>query len=77
VETVPAVADQVTPVLLEPVTVAVNCCVLLVRIEVEGGEMATETTGDVLTVTVDDADFVLSAMVVAVTLNVPAVFGAV
>jgi hypothetical protein len=66
-ETVPAVADQVTAVLLEPLTVAVNCCVPLVRIEAEMGEMLTETTVAALTVTVADADFVLSAMLVAVT----------
>jgi hypothetical protein len=66
-ETVPPVADQVTAVLLEPVTVAVNCCVPLVFSDAEVGEMLTETTVATLTVTVADADFVLSAMLVAVT----------
>jgi hypothetical protein len=67
----------VTPVLLEPVTVAVNCCVLLVRIDVEGGEMVTATSGGVLTVTIAEADFVLSAVLLAVTVYVPAALGAV
>ena len=63
--------------MLEPVTVAVNCCVPLVRIEAEVGEIVTETTGAVLTVTVADADLVLSAALVAFTVTVPAVLGAV
>jgi hypothetical protein len=67
VETVPPVADQVTAVLLEPLTVALNCCVPLVLSDAEVGEMLTETTVATLTVTVADADFVLSAMLVAVT----------
>ena len=54
--------------MLEPVTVAVNCCVALVRSEAEVGEIVTETTGAVVTVTVADADLVLSAALVAVTL---------
>jgi len=65
-ETVPPVVDQVTAVLLLPLTVAVNCCVPLVSIEAEVGEMLIETTG-ALTVTVADADFVVSAALVAFT----------
>jgi len=76
VETLPPVADQVTAVLLEPVTVAVNCCVPLVSIDTEVDEMVTETTG-ALTVMVADADLVLSATPVAFTVKVPAVLGAV
>ena len=53
--------------MLEPVTVAVNCLVAPVRIEAEVGEMATATTGVALTVTVADADLVVSAALVAVT----------
>jgi hypothetical protein len=74
VETVPPVADQVTAVLLEPVTVAVNCCVPPVRSEAEVGLMLTDTNE---TVTVADADLVVSATLVAVTAKFPAVAGAV
>ncbi len=61
----PPAADQVTAVLLEPVTVAVNCCVPLVRMEAEPGEI--ETTTPAVTVTAADAATVLSAMLVAFT----------
>ena len=67
-EILPAVADQVTAVLLEPVMVAVNCCVPLVSMEAEVGEIVIDTTGAALTVTVADADLVVSAVLVAVTL---------
>jgi hypothetical protein len=75
VETVPPVADHVTEVLLEPVTVAVNCCAAPVINDAEVGliEIATGTA----TVTVADADFELSATLVAVTVYVPALPGAV
>jgi len=73
-ETVPPVADHVTAVLLLPVTVAVNCCVPPVCNEADVGLMLTETS---MTVTVAEADLVLSATLVAVTVNVPAVAGAV
>ena len=66
-EILPAVADQVTAVLLLPLTAAVNCCVPLVSIEAEAGEIVIETTGGELTVTAAEADLVLSAMLVAVT----------
>jgi len=72
------VADQVTAVLLLPVTVAVNCCVAPVWSEADVGPMLTATTGGgAVTVTVAEADFVLSATLMAVTTNVPAVAGAV
>jgi hypothetical protein len=70
------VADQATAVLLLPVTVAVNCWVLPVSSHAEVGEMDTETTGAV-TATVAEAELVLSAALVAVTVYVPAVLGAV
>jgi len=63
--------------LLESLTVAVNCCVPLVSIDAEVGEIVIETTGAVLTVTVADADLVLSATLVAFTVKLPAVLGAV
>jgi len=61
----PPVADQVTAVLLDPVTVAVNCCVPLVSIEAEVGEIVTATAA--VTVTAADADTALSAVLVAFT----------
>ena len=64
-ETLPAVADQVTAVLLLPLTVAVNCCVPLVNSEAEAGEIDTATGA--LTVTVAEADLVVSAALVAFT----------
>ena len=77
-DTVPPVADQVTAVLLLPVTVAVNCCVAPVWSDAEVGLMLTATTGGgEVTVTLAEADFVLSATLVAVTVRVPAVLGAV
>jgi len=66
-EMLPAVADQVTAVLLEPATVAVNCCVPPVNSEEEVGEIVIDTTGGALTVTAAEADLVVSAMLVAVT----------
>ena len=61
----PAVADQVTVVLLEPLTLAVNCCVPPVSSEAEAGEIVTATGA--LTVTVAEADLVVSAALVEVT----------
>ena len=67
-ETVPPVADQVTAVFVLPVTVAMNCCVPPVCSDAEVGLMLTATTGDAaVTVTVADADFVVSATLVALT----------
>ena len=39
----PAVADQATAVLVEPVTVAVNCCVAAEATEAEAGDIETAT----------------------------------
>jgi len=64
-ETLPAVADHVTAVLLLPVTLALNCWVPPLNIEADTGEMVTATTG--FTLTVADADFVVSATLVALT----------
>jgi len=66
-ETLPAEADQLTAVLLLPVTLAVNCWVPLLNIEADTGEIVTATTGAALTVTFADADLVVSAALVAVT----------
>ena len=77
-ETLPPLADQLTAVLLVPVTAAVNCCVPPVTNDAEVGVIEMPTTGGAaLTVTLADADFVLSAALVAVTVKVPAVAGAV
>jgi hypothetical protein len=64
-DTVPPLAVHVTDVLLEPVTVAVNCCVAPVCSDPEVG-LIVIATGTV-TVTVAEADFVESATLVAVT----------
>jgi hypothetical protein len=74
---VPPVADQVTAVLELPVTVAVNCCVPPVNSEADVGLIVTATTGGGVTVTVAVANLLESATLVARTVNVPAVFGAV
>lgn len=71
---VPPVALHVTAVLVVPVTVAVNCCVRPVRSATDVGLTVTPTA---VTVTVADADFVGSAALVALTVYVPAVAGAV
>ena len=63
---VPRVVDHVTAVLLVPVTVAVNCCVAPVWIATRLGLTVTTMDG-LVTLTVADADFVLSAAVVAFT----------
>ena len=55
----PAVADQVTAVLVEPVTVAVNCWVPAEATEALVGEIETDTGA--LTVTVAGADLLVSA----------------
>lgn len=63
-ETVPPVADHVTEVLVDPVTDAVNCFVPPVCTEALVGLIVTATAE---TVTVADADFVVSATLVALT----------
>lgn len=60
----PPEADQVTAVFELPVTVAANCCPAFVAMEAAVGLIATEITGDD-TVTVALADFVVSAILVA------------
>jgi hypothetical protein len=63
-------SDQVTPVLLAFVTVAVNCCVWPCRRLTDLGLMVTETAGVAPKVTTALADRVPSAIVVAVTVMV-------
>ena len=63
--------DQVTPVLVVPCTVAMNCAEALVETVVELGEIETVTTGTV-TVTCALAVWVVSAALVAVTVDVAA-----
>ena len=75
--TVPPVVDQVTAVLLVPVTLAVNCCVAPLISEAEPGEIETATTDAAVTVTVAEADLVVSAWLVAVMLQDPVAVGAV
>jgi hypothetical protein len=74
---VPPVADQVTAVLLEPVTVALNCFVPPGVSEADVGLIEIATAVGTVTVTAADADFVGSAALFAVTVYVPAVLGAV
>lgn len=76
-ETLPPFADQVTAVLLVPVTLAVNCLVWLVSSEADVGVIVTRTTGVAVTLTVAEADLVLSATLVAFTVKVPVELGAV
>ena len=65
---VPAVAFQVTPVLLVPLREAVNCWLAPVCRLAPDGEMEIPITeGELFTVTRAEADFVVSATVVAVT----------
>ena len=67
----PKLADQVTAVVVVPVTVTVNCCVPPEATVAEVGEMvtATDVDGGVM-VTVALADFVVSAWLVALTVTV-------
>jgi len=68
--------DQVTPVLVVPCTVAVNCAEAPAETVVELGEIETFTTGTV-TVTVAVPFWVVSATLVAVTIGIAAWEGAV
>jgi hypothetical protein len=68
---------QVTEVLVDPLTVAVNCCVPPEVTVAAVGLIATETLGATVTVTVALALLVLSAELVAVMVCVPAADGAV
>ena len=77
-EIVPPVAVQVTPLFEVPVTVAENPSVLPAATDADVGLMLMVIAGAAaVTITVAFADFELSAMLVAVTLNVPAVLPAV
>jgi hypothetical protein len=70
-ESVPSpVSDQVTAVLAVPVTVAVNCCVPPPPSEAEVGEIDTEIAAGGFSVTVAEADLVVSFVEVAVTVAV-------
>lgn len=75
-EMLPPVALHVTPVLLLPLTVVVNCCAAPEARLTDVGAIETEMTG-ADTVTVAVADFVESATLVVVTVYVPAALGAV
>ena len=69
----PPEANQVTAVLLVPITVAVNCWAVPVCNAIEPGTIETETVGDPLvTVTVAVPDCVVSAALVAMMTYVPA-----
>ena len=77
-EIVPPVAVHVTPLFEVPVTVAENPWVLPAASDADVGLMLMVMTGAAaVTVTVAFADFDVSAMLVAVTLKVPAVVPAV
>ena len=73
----PPVAVHVTAVLELPVTVAVKVFVVPAFSEAVVGLMLTDTAAAEVTVTVAEAFFVLSAVLVAVTVYVPAPLGAV
>jgi hypothetical protein len=67
-ETAPPDADQLTKVLVVPVTVAVNCCVPPAVTDASTGVIEIAIgTGFVVTVTVAVADSLESAALVAVT----------
>ena len=75
---VPALAFQVTVVLLVPVTEAVNCWLApTCRVLDEGERVMPTDAGGVIAVTCAEPDLLLSAMLVAVTVYVPALCGAV
>jgi hypothetical protein len=66
-ETDPPVADQVTAVFVEPLTVAANCCVPPVLIVALVGAMLMPTVTGALTLTLALAVLVVSAALVALT----------
>lgn len=75
---VPSFAFHVTDLFETlPETVAVNVALPPVMTDVVAGETPTEFTTGAATVTVADADFVVSAALVAVTVSVPPVVSAV
>jgi hypothetical protein len=63
----PPLADQDTAVLVVPVTIAVNCCRPPAGSDAEVGEIDIAIAVGAVTVTLAEADLVLSAMLVAVT----------
>jgi len=65
-EMLPPLAAQVTDVLLVPMTLAANCWLPPKESDAAPGATETETTG-ALTVTVAEADLVVSATLVDVT----------
>jgi hypothetical protein len=70
-ETVPSpVNDQVTAVLVVPVTVAVNCCVPPPPNEADVGDTDTATAAGGFRVTVAEPDLLVSFVDVAVTVAV-------
>ena len=74
----PIAAFQVTDLFaLVPLTAAENCAVSPVDIELVPGDTVTELMTGSATVTVAEADFVASALLVAVTVTVLAVAAAV
>ena len=76
--TVPLTAFQLTDLSLTvPVIVAVNCIVCPASAEAGDGEMLTDVTTGGVMVTIEDANLVLSALLVAVTVSVPERIGAV
>ncbi len=76
---VPPLATQVTAAFELPVTVAMNCCWAPVWRLIDCGLTVTDTVGGDggVTAAVAEAFFVVSAALVAITVNVPAVAGAV
>jgi hypothetical protein len=62
--------DQVTVVALSFVTVAVNCCTCPAATNAVCGEIVTAAAGAALIVTVAEADFVVSVLLVATTVAV-------
>jgi hypothetical protein len=77
-EIAPLAADHVTDLSATvPCTVAVNCCVASARMLMVLGDTEMEVTVGAFTVTAAEADLVLSATLVAMTVTLPAAAGAV
>jgi hypothetical protein len=74
---VPFETVHVTPVLVDPDTMAENCCCHVSGIATDIGEMLIETVCGADTLTVAEADIALFAALAAVTVYVPAPVGAV
>ena len=74
--TVPPDADQVTPVLVVPDTDTANCCCAPLGRFTVPGETEIDTCAGCVTVTTAESDLLASAVLVAVTLKVPALLGA-